>query len=108
MAPFSPWSASSNCRWTTRAVRPVPLKVYTEEKPGIQPGGDSSGYTNLGTALGAWLRIRTLPASSTCGYLARHPDHVRRYIMWLIKYGCLAPVMESEPRTMELNLRRSG
>jgi hypothetical protein len=25
--------------------------VYTEKKPGIQPGGDSSGYTNLGTAL---------------------------------------------------------
>ena len=25
--------------------------MYTEKKPGIQPGGDSSGYTNLGTAL---------------------------------------------------------
>ena len=29
--------------------RPVPRKVYTEKQPGIQPGGDSSGYTNLGT-----------------------------------------------------------
>ena len=25
--------------------------MYTEKQPGIQPGGDSSGYTNLGTAL---------------------------------------------------------
>ncbi len=32
-------------------LRPVPRKVYTGKKPGIQPGGDSSGYTNLGTAL---------------------------------------------------------
>ena len=34
-----------------RRFRPVPRKVHTEKKPGIQPGADSSGYTNLGTAL---------------------------------------------------------
>ena len=32
-------------------VRPVPRKVYTEKKPGIQPGGDSSGYINSEIAL---------------------------------------------------------
>jgi hypothetical protein len=32
----------------------------------------------------------TLTKQLTC-----HPDQVRRYIMWLIKYGCLTPMMES-------------
>ena len=40
-------------RVQTNNVRPVPRKVYTEKQPGIQPGGDSSGYTDLGTALAA-------------------------------------------------------
>ena len=55
----------------------------------------------------AAIRMGSL-ADALTKQLTYHPDHVRRYIMWLIKYGCLAPVMESEPQTMELNLRRSG
>ena len=82
------------------------FKVLNEEalRTILQTIGRQS---ELQTQENAAIRMGSL-ADALGKQLTYHPDHVRRYIMWLVKYGCLAPVMESEPQPTELSLRRSG